>query len=88
MQDVEILHREAMELVDQAMNARLQGDTITALELTKAAFFKEQAAANLVANSFELEPTRSILHRSAATLAVECSFLREAEKLIGRMKSG
>ncbi|RUT04048.1 hypothetical protein DSM106972_049620 [Dulcicalothrix desertica PCC 7102] len=88
MKDVEILHREAMELVDQAFLARQRGDATAALELTKAAFSQEQAAADLVANLFDLEPTRSVLHRSAATLAVECSFLREAEKLIGRALAG
>ena len=86
MQDVEILHREAMELVDQAFLARQRGDTTVALELTKAAFSVERAAADLVADLFGLEPTRSVLHRSAATLAVECSELREAEKLIGRLQ--
>ncbi|WP_277883666.1 hypothetical protein [Nostoc sp. FACHB-133] len=30
----------------------------------------------------------SVLHRGAATLAVECSELREAEKLIGRALAG
>jgi hypothetical protein len=42
----------------------------------------------LVADQFDFEPTRSILHRSAATIAVECSLLREAERLIGRALSG
>jgi hypothetical protein len=88
MQDVEILHREAMELVDQAFLARQRGDNIVALELTKAAFSQERAAADLVANLFDLEPTRSVLHRSAAALAVECLELREAEKLIGRALAG
>jgi hypothetical protein len=88
MQDVEILHREAMELVDQAFLARQRGDTIVAKELTKAAFSQERAAADLVADLFDFEPTRSVLHRSAATLAVECSQLREAEKLIGRALAG
>lgn len=37
MQDVEILHREAMELVSQAVNARQRGDTTIAKELIKAA---------------------------------------------------
>ena len=41
-----------------------------------------------MSNLFDLEPTRSVLHRSAATLAVECSELREAEKLIGRALAG
>ncbi|GJD19909.1 hypothetical protein Desac_0621 [Rivularia sp. IAM M-261] len=88
MQDVEILHQEAMELVDQAFLARQKGDATAAVELTKAAFAQERAAADLVANLFELEPTRSVLHRSAAVLAVECSELREAERLIGRALAG
>jgi hypothetical protein len=88
MQDVEILHQEAMELVDQAFLARQRGDNIVALELTKAAFSQERTAADLVANLFDLEPTRSVLHRSAAALAVECLELREAEKLIGRALAG
>jgi hypothetical protein len=47
LQDVEILHQEAMELVDQAFLARQRGDTTVALELTKAAFSVERAAADL-----------------------------------------
>lgn len=88
MQDIEILHREAMELVDQAFLARQRGDSVATLELTKAAFSQERAAADLVANLFDLEPTRSVLHRSAAMLAIECSQLREAERLIGRALAG
>lgn len=96
MQDVETLHREAMELVDQAVLARHSGDgealpqedRTKALELIKAAFDKERSAADLVANQFDLEPTRSILHRSAAALAIECNELRYAERLIGRALAG
>ena len=36
----------------------------------------------------EFEPTRSVLHRSAASLALECDEIREAERLIGRALSG
>jgi hypothetical protein len=88
MQDVETLHREAMELVDQAVLARHRGDAEAAIALSKAAFTKERAAADLVANQFDLEPTRSVLHRSAAVLAIECNQLRDAERLIGRALSG
>ena len=84
MQPVEALHREAMELVDQAVLARQRGDAAAVLELSRAAFLKEQAAADLTANHLDLEPTRSILHRSAAVLALECHELRAAERLIGR----
>jgi hypothetical protein len=88
MQDLETLHREAMELVDQALLARQQGDTETVMALARAAFIKERAAADLVADQFDLEPTRSVLHRSAAVLAIECHQLRDAERLIGRALAG
>jgi hypothetical protein len=88
MQDVETLHQEAMALVDQAMVARQRGDLAQVATLSRDAFEKEYAAASLVANQLELEPTRSILHRSAAVLALECDELREAERLIGRALAG
>lgn len=88
MQDIETLHREAMELVDQAVLARQRGDTEAVTALSRAAFIKERAAADLVASQFGLEPTRSVLHRSAAVLAIECHQLRDAERLIGRALAG
>jgi hypothetical protein len=88
MQDVEILHQEAMALVDQAVLARLQGNHIQATEFTRAAFERERTAAERVASQLDLEPTRSVLHRSAAVLALECAELREAERLIGRALAG
>lgn len=88
MQTVETLHHEAMELVDRAIIARQRGDTDQMRTLTQAAFTKERAAADLVANQLDFEPTRSVLHRSAAVLALECAELREAERLIGRALAG
>jgi hypothetical protein len=88
MQDVETLHREAMALVDQAVLARQRGDTAALQEFAKAAFMQERLAADLVADQWSLEPTRSVLHRSAAVLALECGELREAERLIGRALAG
>ena len=57
MQVLEVLHRAAMELVDQAVLARQQGDAERVTQLARRAFEKERAAANLVADQFELEPT-------------------------------
>jgi hypothetical protein len=88
MQNIETLHKEAMKLVDLVVLARQRGDAVGVAELSIAAFTKEQAAADLVANQFDLEPTRSVLHRSAAMLAIECGELREAERLIGRALAG
>ena len=84
MASIETLHREAMELVDQAVLARQSGDAEAVIKFSRAAFAKERAAADLVANQFDLEPTRSVLHHSAAVFAIECAELRDAERLIGR----
>lgn len=88
MNDIDRLHQEAMELVDQAVLARRRGNLEAVQEFTKAAFLKEQAAADLTAPQLDLEPSRSVLHRSAAALAIACSELRAAEKLIGRALAG
>jgi hypothetical protein len=77
-----------MALVDQAVLAKQRGDMTALQEFAKAAFIQERAAADLVADQLDLEPTRAVLHRSAAVLALECGELREAERLIGRALAG
>ena len=57
-------------------------------ELLRQALELEAEAAGRVANDVTAEPTRSVLHRSAATLAVECGELHLAEKLIARALAG
>jgi hypothetical protein len=86
--NLESLHHQAMELVDRAVLAKQQGDETGSLDLLRSAFEQERSAANLVADQLDFEPTRSVLHRSAASLAVECLQLREAERLIGRALAG
>lgn len=76
------LHREAMALVDRAMLARLRGDERDARRFTEQAFRLEQDAALRVAKKFGPEPTRSVLLRSAATLALECDRPADARRLI------
>jgi hypothetical protein len=94
--NLETLHHQAMELVDRSILAKQQGDEAGSLDLLRSplaqaklsAFEQERSAANLVADQLDFEPTRSVLHRSAASLAVECCQLREAERLIGRALAG
>lgn len=88
MNDIDRLHQESMDLVDQAALARRRGAPEAEAQFVKAAFEKEQAAADLTVPHLDLEPSRSVLHRSAASLAVECSEFRAAEKLIGRALAG
>ncbi|MGP0069162.1 MAG: hypothetical protein ACLQGP_36880 [Isosphaeraceae bacterium] len=85
---LEKLHQEAMSFCDQALAARRKRDYALVKSLFREAFKHEQEAANLVAADYTLEPSRSVLHRSAAALAIECGELRAAEKLIAMGLAG
>ena len=88
MQDVNELHRQAMALVDQAEEAKRNGSTDKYLELTRDALRYESEAAWKIAGEIALEPSRSVLFRSAATLAIESQELRVAEQLIAAALAG
>ncbi len=80
------LHNHAMQHASQAFLARQREDYQTALSCFQAAFEYESQAAALVAET-NIEPTRSVLHRSAATLALDCGKVQESERLIAIDKS-
>ncbi|MBW4599064.1 MAG: hypothetical protein KME29_05465 [Calothrix sp. FI2-JRJ7] len=88
MSQIKEKHTVAMDLAEAAFVAKLRGDLEEASQLTRQAFEKEQEAAALVAHQLDAEPTRSILHRSAATLAIDCGELKAAERLIATALSG
>ncbi len=88
MSQIQILHQQAMDLAEAAAVARLRGAIEQATQLTRQAFEQETQAANLIASVLDAEPTRSVLHRSAASLAIECGEIRMAERLIATALSG
>lgn len=88
MSEVRKLHDEAMALAEMASVAKLRGDLEQAGKLLRQAYGKESKAAELITHELSLEPTRSILFRSAASLAIDCNELREAERLIATALSG
>lgn len=88
MNQIQTLHQQAMDLAEAAAIARLRGLSEQAEQLTRQAFEQEIQAANLVANMIDAEPTRSVLHRSAASLAIECGEFQIAERLIAIALSG
>jgi hypothetical protein len=81
-------HRKAMEFADLAFSARLSGDQQEAGRLSEQALEMERAAAMLIVNNGDAEPTRAILLRSAASLAIDCNQFREAEKLVSLALAG
>ena len=77
MKRVRELHEKAMNLAELAFVAKLEGDLVKASQLFRQAFEKEAEAAKLVPATPSSEPTRSILYRSAASLALDCNEIRE-----------
>lgn len=73
------LHHSAMDFVERAHRLRANGDPIAAVKAYREALRREREAAELVPK--DLEPSRSILYRSAATIAVCCGDLDEALRM-------
>ncbi len=89
MNDIQVLHQKAMEFAEQAEVAKLQGATAVQVQaLLREAFVQESQAADRVAALLDAEPTRSVLHRSAAALAIDCGELQLAERLITTALAG
>jgi hypothetical protein len=88
MSQIQQLHQQAMDFAEMAEVAKLRGDLINSQELFRQAFAKETEAASLLVNNVEVEPARSILHRSAASLAIDCGEINTAERLIAIALSG
>ena len=88
MNNIRTLHKEAMDIALQGDMATRDGKTETAKELYGAAFEKEREAALLADFLHNPEPGLSVLFHSAASLALQCSRLREGEQSIARALSG
>ena len=82
MSNARQMHREAMNIVNQAQLALESGERARYEILLREAYIKEQEAAWELLHKSDAEPTRSILFRSAAQLAIECGEFKAAEKLV------
>lgn len=82
MSTVKDLHRQAMQLADLGHAARREGKPEIAREHFAKAYRLERAAAEQLFTRLDAEPSRSILLRSAATLAVEANQFVDAEQMV------
>jgi len=82
------LHSKSMEIAESAFVARIKGELEKVTEFSNKAFQYEREAAMLLLNDYDIEPTRSVLFRSAASLALNCENYREAERMIAFGLSG
>ena len=90
---IDELHQKAMVLAEEAYYLKKNQELASAQEKYLAAFQYEQAAAMLLVNQYEMEPTRSVFFRSAACLLLNLPFpseeyFREAEKMVAYGLSG
>lgn len=88
MPSVRQLHSEAMSLAQQAFLAREKGSHKQAEELSKQAFRLESDAAEQLEREANAEPTRSVLYRSAASLAIQAKEFSEAQRLVAKGLAG
>ena len=78
-------HHEAMDLAYFALRARRRGNEEEAVPMFRDALKYERLALDELYKLGEaIEPTYSVLHRSAATLALDCGEWRLAEKLAAK----
>ena len=85
MSELYDFHHEAMDLAFFALRARRRGNEEEAVPMFKDALENELKALDELYKFGEVvEPTYSVLHRSAATLALDCEDWRLAEKLAAK----
>jgi tetratricopeptide (TPR) repeat protein len=75
-------HDNAMDLYELALLAARSGDAERSRRLFNEALDKETAAADSLADSYDMEPTRSILYQSAATIALRIGNTQKAKKYV------
>ncbi len=87
-QVVNAWHDEAMAIAEKAVVAEMQGRYAKADKFFLQAYELEAKAAKAMIDKTDVEPTRSILLRSAASLALQCRNYRDAEILVGHALTG
>ena len=86
--NTEEVHDRAMLISQDAFVLVAYGKEEEAIPLYQQAFELEREAALSLLGRDDLEPTRSVLFRSAAALAKKCHRYRDAEQMIGFGLSG
>ena len=81
-------HDKAMELADEALLLRVKGNKDEAIELFRQAADAERRAAEALPAIPESEPSRSILYRSAASLAYDAKDFVLADRLVASGLAG
>jgi len=88
VQKINELHEQAMDIAEEVYLAQRKQDNEEARKYAKESFELEKAAAMLLVDDYDIEPTRSILFKGAACLAINAEMYRAAEQMIGFALTG
>jgi len=88
MKEIEVIHNQAMDLAEKAILLRIRKKNIESIETFKEAYALERQAAMQLKDLHDFEPSRSVMFRSAASLALNAGLFRESEKMIAIGLSG
>lgn len=81
MNSIENIHNQAMNLARDANEALRENNIEKHKELCRQAFLLEKQAALHLISDFDAEPTRSVLFRSAASLAFNAELYSDARQM-------
>lgn len=81
IEEANSLHEKAMDLAELAVASRIHGNYTDSLTYFKDALEVGLGAIDLARTTIE-EPARSILHRSVASVALNCGEFRTAERIV------
>lgn len=82
MKRVKSLHNKAIEIAELAFKLKREGKIDISIKEFYKAFKIEREAADLIPIDKKNEPSRSILYRSAGSLALNANLFIEAEKMV------
>lgn len=88
LRKIDKLHQKAMMYADAAFVAKHRCENRKIPRFERRAYKYESKAARMLADDLSIEPTRSVLYRSAASMAVTCKEFDDAEKLIAEGLAG
>jgi len=85
---VNIWHEEAMDLAEMALFAKRRSDFYSYWKYIQRALNYEKAAAKLLVEGHEFEPSRSVLYNGAINLALNLDHFEEARQLLNEAIEG
>ncbi|MFY9310090.1 MAG: Z1 domain-containing protein [Bacteroidia bacterium] len=85
--NAENYHTQAMELAERALEYKRKGDSEEFIYYLKLALDFEEKAANELLNYFDIEPSRSILYKSAINLALDIGDYYKAKEILEKSEN-